>query len=798
MLATMASRVRGLALLPLLWVFLGCPTPEEHREEAREEARAAIARGDRAAALQQLARLRELEPAQPDDLLELAELLTLAGEAPQALRSIEEGLRRWPESDDLRIALARTALLVSDSSAAVAALSGVAPESERHADALVLRAQAELRLGDFDRAVATLDEAERRYPDRPEARVARIGALLSEQRIAEARRALAEARTALGEGEAEEALRGLEISLEVASAEQDPEAAGAALRALAAAHPDDPRVWEGLATAMLRARQAKEAAALVEEAIRVDPDRLFLYGTLADLYRAADRPEDARDTIRALIERAPSPSAHLALAQHDARVPAPEGEPRDPLDAVLEGLEAFPEDPLLLRTRAELELEAGSLERAGETIAHYGRLFPDDPNAEYLRARQELAEGDAEAAAQRLRELMPRLDRSFTQYWLGRALEALGEPDAAWRRFQLAAGRDPRDPALYPPIIWYAERRGDWREVAQFGERLALLAPDRFAGWSAWATGLIRLENGARAEFVARAAAQRFPELDEASLLLARALRTAGKDDEALETLDALEARSDAPGIAAERVLILGLAGRVAEGIELGRRGLERNPEDRALLVALASLEFKAGHAEEGTQSVDRALALDPDDAEPLAIRARFRAATGQLDGAREDCERYLERHPDDPGMQFVYGAVLGRLGRTDDAIAAHRRAAEFDPKAFAPRNNLAYLLADRDLEGALVAAQEAYALRPESAAVMDTLGWLYLRKGLVDRASALLERAHAADPELAEIQLHLALARREAGRTEEARSLLTELSERKDAPPAVLAQAREALGAIP
>jgi Flp pilus assembly protein TadD len=129
-----------------------------------------------------------------------------------------------------------------------------------------------------------------------------------------------------------------------------------------------------------------------------------------------------------------------------------------------------------------------------------------------------------------------------------------------------------------------------------------------------------------------------------------------------------------------------------------------------------------------------------------------------------------------------MLGVIQAKAGDVDQAIASYRRAAELDDAAFEPRNNLAELLSLRgDLHGALVAAQEAYAIAGNHPYVMDTLGWLYLRKGLVDRSISLLEDACAAAPDLPDAQLHLALAYREAGRTDSARRLLSDLHSRYD-----------------
>ena len=79
----------------------------------------------------------------------------------------------------------------------------------------MLRAQAELQLGDLERALVTLAEAERLYPERPEVRLVRIATLLSEDRHDEARAVIEETRSALaGDDEDTRALRRrLDISL---------------------------------------------------------------------------------------------------------------------------------------------------------------------------------------------------------------------------------------------------------------------------------------------------------------------------------------------------------------------------------------------------------------------------------------------------------------------------------------------------------------------------------------------------------------------------------------------------------
>jgi tetratricopeptide (TPR) repeat protein len=782
---------------------VACSSPEEQAEQARLAAREAVQKGDRVAALAALDDLRESSPDTPEAFLEQSRLLIAVGEAPQVVWLLEAGIARFPERDDLRLALGQVALLVGDASTARRALAVISPDSEQHLAALVMSARAELMLGDLERALEILGEAERRYPDRPEARLARIGTLLSERRGDEARAALEEAKASLVGSEVESTeealrrLRSLEVTAYTLAAKQgEAEAAIEGLRSLVDADPDDLQAWQALVQTLATAGRLVEGRDLLDEALRTDPERMALYPLAASVHAASGRREEAARLLRAFGDRAESPSAILALAQFHLRG----GDQKQVLELLDEAFERFPDEPMLRLFHAETLVTFGRLDEARSELAQYRGAQPEDPRVEYLDARLDLASGDAERAAARLERLAPRLDDALTHYWLGQALEASGDPVGAERRYRLAVARDPQEPVFYVALIRLAERRGDWRTTAFVARRLMQRVPGMVDGWVALSAALVHLEEGAAAEEVARPAAKRFPDRPELGLLLAAALRTQGRNDDALAELDALSERfGSTPQIAAERALTLGVAGRLQEGMEVARETLASNPDSRELLVVTARLAFQAGDAETGAAAVDRALELDPADPTPLRIRAEFRTASGRLVGAREDCERYLAIRPDDPNVHFILGVVHAKAGRSVAAIAAYRRAAELDPEAFAPRNNLAELLAEvGDLEGALAAAQEAYALADDNPYVMDTLGWLYLRRGLVARSISVLEDAHRAAPELPDAQLHLALAYRDAGRTDDARQLLSDLQRSQRGSDALRATTDEALRSLP
>ena len=95
----------------------------------------------------------------------------------------------------------------------------------------------------------------------------------------------------------------------------------------------------------------------------------------------------------------------------------------------------------------------------------------------------------------------------------------------------------------------------------------------------------------------------------------------------------------------------------------------------------------------------------------------------------------------------------------------------------FAPAaNNLAGVLSKHggDKDKALTLAQTAKEQAPDDPRVSDPLGWILHRRGLNQRALALLKDSAAKFPANPEIQYHLGMAAAAAGDREAARQALS------------------------
>ncbi len=774
--------IRRLACLALSLALVGsaCRSAEERAEQERLAAREAISKGQRGEAIAALERLREAQPDDAASFHSYVQLLVQAGEASRAAWEVEQELRRAPERHELRITLANILLMVNDPHRAIAAVSKVPESAPQHAQALLISGRAEQQLGNFEAGNRWFDEVERRYPDYLAARLARLNSLIEENRSEEASALLQELKARVAGRPPEDSdwlqVRQAEFALydyQVRSGHA--EAAQPGIEALLAESPEDASAWTLLVRGLEFQQRPLEGLERLRAALAEDPDRLWLYPIGIDLLGRLGDSLQQRAMLRDYAERSGRADAQLMLAQRHAL----DGEEDAALAVFDRAVAQHPNDGLVHFARGETMLLFERVADAEASLARFRELAPGDPRADYLKGRIQLAKGELEAGRDTLTAVVPQFDTAVSQYWIGAASEALGDFGGAERRYRAALARDPRLADAHLALLRRSEARGDWETLRARGLNFRAEHPGRIEAWSAVVTASIQLGQLDEALEAARSLTRAAPGSGPALVLLARAQAAAGQLEEALGSLDAAGAKSEAKAgdIEAERAIVLGRLGRVEQGLAVADAARATDPENAKLEHARALLLFQVGRAAEGAQAVDRALELAPGELLPLRARAEYRASTGDFAGARADAQRYLAQRSDDPKGFFVLGAAEAASGNGDAAIAAYRRAAELDLGDFSSRNNLAEMLAARgDLDGALAAAQEAYRIASGNGYVLDTLGALYLRKGLAERAVSVLEDARKAAPELAEARLHLAQAYQKTGRVADARALLDEL----------------------
>ncbi len=156
-------------------------------------------------------------------------------------------------------------------------------------------------------------------------------------------------------------------------------------------------------------------------------------------------------------------------------------------------------------------------------------------------------------------------------------------------------------------------------------------------------------------------------------------------------------------------------------------------------------------------------------ESELLQSRARSEEALAAID-------RGLAIFEADPVLLYARAMAHERADRVDAALADLRRIIDDNPRDAHALNAYGYTLAQRrrDYANALPYVRRAHALQPESAPILDSLGWIELRLGRRDSALEFLAKAWSLLKD-AEIAAHLGEALWLGGRAEEARAIWRE-----------------------
>ena len=150
-------------------------------------------------------------------------------------------------------------------------------------------------------------------------------------------------------------------------------------------------------------------------------------------------------------------------------------------------------------------------------------------------------------------------------------------------------------------------------------------------------------------------------------------------------------------------------------------------------------------------------------------------ANAAKYDEALQHVGEALRRKPRDVAAQMLQGVVYERKGDITSAIAAYEKVLALDPRFAPAANNLAYLYTEHngDKNRALTLAELAKEMAPDEPHVSDTLGWILYKRGVYQKALALLKESARKLPDNVEVQYHLGMAYAKLGDKKAARQAL-------------------------
>ncbi|MCD6405750.1 MAG: tetratricopeptide repeat protein, partial [Planctomycetes bacterium] len=510
---------------------------------------------------------------------------------------------------------------------------------------------------------------------------------------------------------------------------------------------------EGLAELLLSQERLDEAAAVAEQALSGHPAaavRLRLLQIAASVALAGGRTDDALDAISKMLKAA-GDNAALLVQVGDSFLAL--GEDDRAVETYRAAVEADGQFLQAQRRLVSALTAAGRPDEAKALVEKILRDNPDDFDSLVLKAQALLAEKRPRDASEVLsRALETRLaggaSRAAARYLLGKAQYESGFLPSAETDLRRALALDP---ALSDARLLLAEvllRSHSYEEAAVEAREVIKTDPANATAYGLLADAAMLSDEPEKAVQYYRKALsiRKSPALIKALVAL---LAKRGETDEIIRELSAyVEAVPSQSAVAAMLAKIYETRKDYASAEGVLKRALEASPKNAALEALLAGVYTKESKMDEARSLLEAAVEDHPT---PDAYRrlASLYAIEGHAANAEAMFRKGIELYPDFlPNYNDLAGLLASRNlpGRAVEVLKS-AVAANSDKEAFYVALASFYLRLGmkRDREAFL---KETARDHPDFAGVTCTLGDFYFERGDVDAALAAYERALEFSPD--------------------------------------------------
>jgi tetratricopeptide (TPR) repeat protein len=640
--------------------------------------------------------------------------------------------------------------------------------------ALYTRAMAHLSAGQPEGTLADADAILALKPGDVNATSLRGGALIDLNRVDEAEELwLSLYERSKASGDEKDAARKCAAIATFYRSQKDNEKAGEQFAACLGEYPSNPLIQQWVADFYIETGQPEKAINVWRAAVEATPEDLSLRGKLADLLTNEEHREEGEQFLLETVELFDTPPAWAMLSSFYRSL----GEPKQAREALESAMERSGQASSSLRfAQADMLIEEGELDRAEEIAA----TIEEPSYRNLLDGSILLARGEPEAALAKLESglrLWP--NNAGARYLAGQCALQLGDYERAITEFREAVrvGETETDASLRLAEIYFT--RGNYVSAAQFAQRHINKRPfvdDRahvIAARSHIALRQWEAAEGVLQNLKARQPQSSVPYVEFAALKRAQDGPQAAIDMMRKAPIDLEEAQH----VEALRALTTDLLAvdRGDEALALVAAAAARNPDSAANIELHARLLAAMGRNDEARAKLEALIAAHPEHAPAFEALGSLARSTGQLDEAVAYFDRAAAISTDVPDYDYAAAQILLMQGQTDAAIERLREARAIDPGHLGANNDLAFLIAQRggDLDEALNLAQRAVRI-DRSAETLDTLGYVYLKRGDAEQAIDVLSRALEEQPDSPSIEYRLGMARSANGDKAGAREMIT------------------------
>jgi tetratricopeptide (TPR) repeat protein len=418
-------------------------------------------------------------------------------------------------------------------------------------------------------------------------------------------------------------------------------------------------------------------------------------------------------------------------------------------DAVKAGqtaLEWFPKNKKIHMDLADILASQG---KADASIYHYERVLQIDPKSSraiFLKGTVLEDQGRwGQAKDMYWQAAKMEHNNPLGQFYLGRALLHNNELKEAEKRFQMSVILKPNLLQARKYLAWIYERLGKHEEaLKEYNLLLKLKLKNTFIDGR-----VAKLQNPSDPAYInemsnhkgipAELAKQPNVHMRIAAIYFEETLYL-----RALDEFQLVVAANDHKDPHVLMARIYENQGRLDKAIlefEI-LRNLEPKSMDILLYSArLYSMDKKMGVA---IKLLENAVEMEPENDQiyhSLALAYMSNQENGKAVGSME---KALALNPKKDSYYFELGALMEKAGDFKGAIENMRQAIEINPLHSNAHNFLGYIYAleGRDLDRALEHLKKALIIQPRNGYFLDSLGWIYFKKGDSEKALAQIQKA--------------------------------------------------------
>jgi tetratricopeptide (TPR) repeat protein len=542
------------------------------------------------------------------------------------------------------------------------------------------------------------------------------------------------------------------------------------------AHKDYPPVYDVLVSHYMRANRMADAEELLKNEIANIPANAGPRLQLATLYLRTHREAEMVQTLNKIASsRKAFPQAHAIIGDFYAAIPKWD----DASKEYEAGINSSPKDKLLYQKKLiKILIARGEKDEAINRLNQLVKGDPEDFDARGERAVL-LRESDdpkkLDLAISDLNILLNKNERDeIAHYNLGLIYLAKGDLKSA-RAHLLESAKLRRN--YFPPRLLLAEiaqKSRNYSETIRIADEVLAVDP-RNADARLWhAAGLLGNDALQRARAELDALLREYPESLNINLHMA-VLETVEKryqDAEVRYLRFYVRGQKDMRPLEG-LIQLYSQDHRFDKALQLLDQELKHSPNSQQLHLLLAGTATQAGKLDLAIQEYEWLRSNGAVLPQTYASLGNVYQLKGDINSALASFQKAREMAPNDPRVIAVIAFLQNASGQEPEAIATLQKQLEIDPKNVTAMNNLAFLLADigTDLDRALALAEAAQRSAPNNPGIADTVGWVYVKKGLNDSAIQIFTGLVKKYPDDPAIRYHYAVALLQKGQTAEAKA---------------------------